>query len=325
MNWHKEVEIQPLKEKYNREDGIILWGSCFAQEVYEHLRSRLYKVHFSPYGIMYNPLSMAKGLRNLLMGNAPISEDLFQHQNLWHSPMHHGSYSAPGQEEALQLMQVDFQTQRVAIPETKLWVFTFGTAYIYEWATPPHDIVNNCHRVPAKYYIRRRASVEEIIEAWKPLIAELTSHNSEVVFTISPIPHYRDGAHQSRVSKATLLLSIEELISLPHVHYFPSYEIQIDELRDYRFYKDDMAHPTKQAVNYIIERFTQYALQPMDDIALHWQRILPQLAHRPLSKDPREATRYYLRLQKELEEMYKKAPHPYIKEQLNAIDQKLLQ
>lgn len=321
MKWCKEIEILPLAKQYSREEHIVLWGSCFAQELYLHLYQHLYQVHFSPYGIMYNPLSMARGLQQLLDGQSVEEHELYQHQGLWHSAMHHGSYSATTKEVTLAHIHRDFQSQRELIPHTKLWVFTFGTAYLYQWATPPHDIVNNCHKLPASSYTRRRASVDEIIQAWEPILDQLTTHDSQVVFTVSPIPHYRDGAHESRVSKAALLLAIEELTQHPCVHYFPSYEIQLDELRDYRFFKEDMAHPTAQAVSYILKRFAEYALQPLDPLGKKWEKLLPQLQHRPINEADQHE--YFARLIAELQALQEHIPHPYLTSQIHLLEQKL--
>ena len=233
MEWQKRVEVPPLSRRWSRRDAITLWGSCFADELQRHLFRELYDCSPSPYGILYNPLSMAEGVERLLADRPVTLEELIEHEGLWHSPMHHGTFSAPTPEETLARIEGAWKVARERLSTTKLWVFTFGTSYLYEWAEAPHAVVSNCHRLPAKCFRRRRAEVGEIVHRWLPLLEELTKGGAEVVLSVSPIPHYRDGAHESRLSKAVLLLAVEQMVEqFPEVHYFPSYEIQLDELRD---------------------------------------------------------------------------------------------
>lgn len=295
---------------------MALWGSCFAEELQRHLYTRLYKASFSPYGIMYNPLSMAEGLQRLL-GGAPQLE-LLEHQGTWHSPMHHGCYSGASEEVARAQMLTAFQEAQSQLPDTKLWIFTFGTAYVYEWADSG-EVVNNCHRLPADRFRRRRLSVEEIVAAWRPLLIELRKHHAEVLFTVSPIPHYRDGAHESRLSKATLLLAVDELVG-EGIHYFPSYEIQLDELRDYRFFEEDMAHPTPQAVRYILSKFRDFALQPASDFDRRWEKLLLLAQHRPLTSDPQKIAAHYESVAQKLTTFAKETSHPYVRELASQIE-----
>lgn len=317
MEWHKEVRTGALPQRFGRADRITLWGSCFAEELQKHLYQQLYQASFSPYGIMYNPLSMARGMQQLLSGVGEPA--LFEYDGAWHSPMHHGSYSSTSREEARQRMLTAYAKARSELAETKLWILTFGTSYIYEWAEPPHEVVNNCHRLPAHRFRRKRLTVKEITEAWHPLLTQLRSMGAEVIFTVSPIPHYRDGAHDSRLSKATLLLAIDELLA-EGIHYFPSYEIQLDELRDYRFFQEDMAHPTSQAVSYILSRFGDYALEPTPTFDTQWSKVLQLAQHRPLTTDPNKIKAHYTLVKQKLANFAKETSHPLLSELASQID-----
>lgn len=295
---------------------MMLWGSCFAQELQQHLYTRLYQANFSPYGIMYNPLSMAEGLKQLLANKPQI--ELIEHEGAWHSLMHHGSYSDSSPEGARTRILQSFQEAQDMLPHTRLWVFTFGTAYVYEWGECGR-VVNNCHRLPPHQFHRRRLSVEEIVTLWRPLLSELRQRGAEVVFTVSPIPHYRDGAHDNRLSKATLLLAIDELLG-EGVYYFPSYEIQLDELRDYRYFQEDMAHPTPQAVRYILSRFREFALEPESDFDRRWEKLLLLAQHRPLTTDSQKLVAHYESVAEKLTTFAKETSHPYIRELASQID-----
>lgn len=313
MEWQKRVEVPPLSRRWSRRDAITLWGSCFADELQRHLFRELYDCSPSPYGILYNPLSMAEGVERLLADRPVTLEELIEHEGLWHSPMHHGIFSAPTPEETLARIEGAWQVARERLATTKLWVFTFGTSYLYEWAEAPHAVVSNCHRLPAKCFRRRRAEVGEIVRRWLPLLEELTKGGAEVVLSVSPIPHYRDGAHESRLSKAVLLLAVEQMVEqFPQVHYFPSYEIQLDELRDYRFFAEDMAHPSEVAVRYILSRFEEFALEEDLDFNQEWHALLKLAEHRPLSSNPERVAAHQEGVLRKLRQFAQQHPHPFL-------------
>lgn len=313
MEWQKRVEVPSLSRRWGRGDAITLWGSCFADELQRHLYRELYDCSPSPYGILYNPLSMAEGVERLLADRPVTQEELIEHEGLWHSPMHHGTFSAPTPEETLARIEGAWQVARERLATTKLWVFTFGTSYLYEWAEAPHAVVSNCHRLPAKCFRRRRAEVGEIVSRWLPLLEELTNGGAEVVLSVSPIPHYRDGAHESRLSKAVLLLSVEQLVEqFPQVHYFPSYEIQLDELRDYRFFAEDMAHPSEAAVRYILSRFEAFALEEDPAFNQEWHALLKLAEHRPLSSNPERVAAHQEGVLRKLRHFAQQYPHPFL-------------
>lgn len=313
MEWQKRVEVPPLSRRWSRRDAITLWGSCFADELQRHLFRELYDCSPSPYGILYNPLSMAEGVERLLADRPVTLEELIEHEGLCHSPMHHGIFSAPTPEETLARIEGAWQVARERLATTKLWVFTFGTSYLYEWAEAPHVVVSNCHRLPAKCFRRRRAEVGEIVRRWLPLLEELTKGGAEVVLSVSPIPHYRDGAHESRLSKAVLLLALEQMVEqFPEVHYFPSYEIQLDELRDYRFFAEDMAHPSEAAVRYILSRFEEFALEKDLDFNQEWHALLKLAEHRPLSSNPERVAAHQEGVLRKLRQFAQQYPHPFL-------------
>ena len=158
---------------------------------------------------------------------------------------HHGSFSRADKEEAESAIKASIETMQQALHEASVVIVTFGTAWVYE---KDGTVVGNCHKLPENCFTRRRLTVEEIVAAWKPILAQYP--DKHWLFTVSPIRHIRDGLHENQLSKATLLQAVEQLGD-----YFPSYEIMLDELRDYRFYADDLVHPSSLAVNYIWERF----------------------------------------------------------------------
>lgn len=253
------VESKPSDWKIGYEDRILMLGSCFADEMGEQMHRRGLHVTSNPFGTLYNPLSIAQAV------NSQISESsnlpMINYDGLWHSMAHHGAFSRPNKEDAEQAVRGSIEAMQNALAEATVVIVTFGSAWVYEMEG---HIVANCHKMPESRFTRRRLSVDEIVEAWRPIVDRYP--DKHWLFTVSPIRHIRDGLHENQLSKATLLLAVEQLASLGGrsggVSYFPSYEIVLDELRDYRFYADDLVHPSALAVNYIWERFTEVFCTP---------------------------------------------------------------
>lgn len=239
------VDIKPSEWKIGYGDKILMVGSCFSDEIGEQMKQRYLDVVCNPFGTLYNPLSIAQALN---MNEMP---ELIEHEGLWHSMAHHGSLSRADKHEAEETIRGSVEAMQKALCEANVVIVTFGTSWVYEMNGA---IVGNCHKLPESCFTRRRLSVEEIVAAWKPILEKY--NDKHWLFTVSPIRHIKDGLHENQLSKATLLLALEAIRNqLSAISYFPSYEIMLDELRDYRFYADDLVHPSSLAVNYIWERF----------------------------------------------------------------------
>ena len=252
-------------------------GSCFADEIGAQMIQRGLHVTCNPFGTLYNPLSIAQAIT---LQPSDFGPQLVYHEGLWHSMAHHGSLSRADKNEAERVVRASIETMQQALNEATVIIVTFGTAWVYEAKDERLKmngaIVGNCHKLPETMFTRRRLTEQEIIDAWQPILDRYS--DKHWLFTVSPIRHIRDGLHENQLSKATLLQAVEQLGS-----YFPSYEIMLDELRDYRFYADDMVHPSSLAVNYIWERFVQTYCAPqtineMADQLKRWK----QTQHRPI-------------------------------------------
>ena len=252
------VESKPSDWKIGYEDRILMLGSCFADEMGEQMHRRGLHVTSNPFGTLYNPLSIAQAVNSQF---SIFNSQLIEYGGLWHSMAHHGAFSRPNKEDAEQAVRGSIEAMQNALAEATVVIVTFGSAWVYEMEG---QIVANCHKMPESRFTRRRLSVDEIVEAWRPIVDRYP--DKHWLFTVSPIRHIRDGLHENQLSKATLLMAVEQLASLEGrsggVSYFPSYEIVLDELRDYRFYADDLVHPSALAVNYIWERFTEVFCTP---------------------------------------------------------------
>ena len=255
------------------EDGVVTLGSCFADAIGTRLEEGGFRVERNPFGTLYNPLSVAEALERIVDCREITSDDLVQHDGLFHSWHHHGSFSRPTAEEMLVVCNSRIRQAHSALREARVLMLTFGTAYVFSLTPDPAEegtgmVVANCHKLPPRHFTRRRMTVEETVGRWRPLLQKLIAYNSELItiLTVSPIRHMADGAHGNQVSKATLLLAVEELVSIFNpqfsISYFPAYEIVLDELRDYRFYGPDLSHLSALAEDIVYERFQRATMTP---------------------------------------------------------------
>jgi len=286
MKFRTEIEITSLGVKISYENRVLALGSCFAAHIARKLAGAKFRVAENPSGILFNPLSIAAAIRSYA-DPAPVTRgELGFDGEVWHHFGFHGDFSAPTADEALQKMNAARQAGADALRTADRIVLTFGTAWVYE---RQGEAVANCHRRPAAEFSRRRLSVEEIVETFAKLI-EGPLAGKQIILTISPVRHTGDTLAGNAVSKAALRLAAEELAErFPDVHYFPAYEILNDDLRDYRFYADDLVHPSPQAVEYVWEKFSAAVLSEQA------RRLLPDVrhivvaaAHRP--RNPQSAT-----------------------------------
>lgn len=260
--------------------GIVSLGSCFSDEIGKRLQEGDFHIEQNPFGTLYNPASIASALRRIMYDREIGMEDLVEHEGLWHSWHHHGSFSRATAEECLEACNSHIHQAHEALKQASLLMITFGSAWIYE---REGQVVANCHKLPQENFVRRKMSVEDIVSLWRPLLKELYSFHPHLstLFTVSPIRHIGDGLHGNQLSKSTLLLAIDELVDSelppakrkkkgakveepdhPVTVYFPAYEIVVDELRDYRFYEADMVHPSTLAVDVVWDRFQRVTMVP---------------------------------------------------------------
>lgn len=273
--------------------GLMSIGSCFGEHIGRRLESEGFRIDINPFGIQYNPLSMARGLRRLLSVQPYGADELVERDGLYHSFDHHSTFSAPSPEAALERINRRLGHSGACLRSARYLIVTWGTAYVYALSETGR-VVSNCHKLPERAFVRRRCHLDELVAEWRALLEEVFDCNPDlrVVQTVSPIRYLRDGAHASQISKATLLLLCEELCSIfpDRVSYFPAYELVLDELRDYRFYAEDMVHPSEQAVRYVGDRFIDWAVtQESKALMPHLGRLRREYLHRPLGDDTPES------------------------------------
>ncbi|MBP1640900.1 MAG: hypothetical protein H6Q17_2483 [Bacteroidetes bacterium] len=294
MKLTTEISIPSPLLSITYDDCLLTMGSCFAANMGQRLQRYGFDSDINPFGILYNPLSIASSLERLLAGNPYVESELFYCNGLWHSDAHHGCFSAVTAAKTLDNINGRFTSAAGRLHHADFLLITFGTSWVYR-RQGAAAVVANCHKVPEKQFVRSRSSVDDIVSRWAPLVTKLKEVNPklQLLFTVSPIRHWKDGAHENQLSKATLLLAIEQLVQACDAVYFPAYELMMDELRDYRFYAADMLHPTDVAVDYIWERFADCCFDQSTRDTMHEvEQITRALAHRPLNPDSEEYARF---------------------------------
>jgi hypothetical protein len=313
MQLQTPVYIAPAVRPITYDDHLLFLGSCFADAVSACMATYYFRLTANPFGTLYNPLSIAQAMQ---LQEVP---ELVEWGCLYHSMAHHGDFSSPSREQTYARCAESILLMQSALSEATVVCVTFGTAWVYEMPTNAkanaNAIVANCHKMPASRFTRRRLSVEEIVAAWQPILAAYP--DKHFIFTVSPIRHLKDGLHENQLSKATLLQAVDRLCSISEAvytpsaqrSYFPAYEIMLDELRDYRFYAEDMIHPSDQAVRYIFQRFVDAYCSDAtkaDMQALH--QLYLDRQHRFLHPDSPEAAAFRARLEQKTDSLRTRFP-----------------
>lgn len=289
MELTTRIEIPKSAEHIRHEQQLLMLGSCFADEIGTRLRRDKFDAMVNPMGTLYNPASICAHLLRCLSEREyqPNDPEFIQAEGLWHSWMHHGSFSCDDRDELIQRMNTALHTTAERLRNADWLFLTFGTSYVYRLKTSDL-LVANCHKQPDALFVRQRMAAVDIVDMYTTALQLLHSVNPKlrVVLTVSPIRHRRDGLHENQLSKAELLIAAD---SLSHhstfssqLFYFPAYELLLDELRDYRYYADDLVHPSSMAADYIYERFCDTFVTP-DEQALseRCRHIQRALEHRP--------------------------------------------
>lgn len=298
--------------KLNYETPVMLIGSCFTENIGKRLSRYKFRTLSNPAGIVFNPVSMAITLRRIMTGQPFQEKDLLHYNNQWLSLEHHGSFSHADASVALKKMNQALTEARQFLKDSAVLMVTWGTAWVYSYKESG-QVVANCHKLPQNAFDKRILSTQEIVGQYKELLQELRAYNPrvQVCFTLSPVRHWRDGAIENQRSKSSLHVAIQELVdAFGFCHYFPAYELQMDDLRDYRFYEADMIHPSEQAVDYIWDKFRQAWIDPqlfplMEKIG----KLAAAFQHRPHHAASEAYRRFAAQQIKNIEEVLVENPY----------------
>ena len=281
MKWRTEISVDRLDFDIDHSSSIVMMGSCFSDEIGMRMRSQLFDVAVNPLGTLFNPASIADAITDALDSHSFTAAELFQVDGTWRSLRRHSRFALPDGNATLAMLNDSLAATRRHLLTADLLIVTLGSAIAHRHI-PSGCIAANCHKLPASQFTVEALSVDDITSQWQPLLHRLFTLNPalKVVFTVSPVRHIGYGLQRDRLSKSTLIVAVNDLCC-DKVSYFPSYEIVVDDLRDYRWYADDMVHPSAQAVDYVYDIFRQSAMTA-DTIALadKWGKLTQRMRHR---------------------------------------------
>ncbi len=290
---------------------IMMFGSCFSEHIGNKLDSLKFNVSNNPLGILFNPCSIQQTIQRIIEKRAFTEQDLFCREGVWNSFHLHSKFARLSIKDYLDNANEQLTVAHVFLKSATHVFITLGTAWIYALEADG-SIVANCHKEKSQLFVRKRLSIEACQEALEQTIESLHSFNPSlnITFTVSPIRHWKDGAHGNQISKSTLLLAIEQIQERhPSLHYFPAYEIMMDELRDYRFYASDLLHPNEIAIQYIWERFTENRISPTTQEEMNLvERLISAVNHRPFNPDSESYHKFQEKTLDLIDEMEKKIP-----------------
>ena len=309
-----QTHIPFQKERYNPIDytsKVLLLGSCFSEHIGEKLKYFKFQTFQNPLGILFHP----KAIENLLLkaiNQETYNEAAIFHLNeRWHCFEVHSEMSHTDKEVLLNNLNTAIQNTHEFLKKASHIVITLGTAWTYRHIATDL-VVANCHKVPQKQFLKELLSVEDITASLDAIVTLLKSINPKltIIFTVSPVRHLKDGFVENQRSKAHLIAGIHEIVNeREQIHYFPSYEIMMDELRDYRFYADDMVHPNTLAVNYIWEKFHHaWISHESENIMQDVETIQKGLAHKPFNPTSAQHQQFLAKLQEKIEKIQQQVP-----------------
>ncbi|MCP9750891.1 GSCFA domain-containing protein [Ferruginibacter sp. HRS2-29] len=319
MEFHLEFSPKPLITRISHHQQLMLIGSCFTENIGEKLLAHKFNVMQNPNGILFNPVSVAEAIDNYISNKKISEKELFYLNEGFHSWQHHSRFSSPVKETSVEKINTSTEAAHDYLKTAEVLLITLGSAWVYELTeeaqnAKPGAVAANNHKAPSAWFHRRLLASEELDGILSGMMSKLHNFNPglKVIFTISPVRHLREGFVENNRSKATLINSVHKLAdSNGQVDYFPAYELVIDDLRDYRFYAEDMVHPNYAATNYVWEKFVTACIdEPTQQLMKVINEINAARSHKPFNAAS-EAHRNFL--QKNLEKVNSlKEKYPYI-------------
>lgn len=311
MNFTTPISINPGEPKIDHNSKIFLVGSCFVENIGEKLDYYKFPNFRNPFGILYHPKGIQKFLVNAINRTKYSSEDIFFHNERWHCFDAHSKLSNINKEELLRQLNESLSATREYLEHATHIIITLGTSWIYT-KVESGEAVANCHKLPQKNFSKSISGIDDINSQLKLTISAIRSINSEVeiIFTVSPVRHLKDGVVENQQSKAHLITAVHSIVnSQINTTYFPAYEIVMDELRDYRFYAEDMLHPNTIAVNYIWEKFREIWFSSTTIAVLQEIDLLQRgLLHRPFNPQSEAHNKFMANLHEKIKAFNNRFP-----------------
>ncbi len=317
MNFRTQIPLKKNLKQIDYNSKIILFGSCFTKNIGNKLEYFKFQSNTNPFGILFHPLAIEHLIANSINKREYTDQDVFFLNERWHTFDAHSDLSDVSKEKLLSNLNSTIEFTHKSMQQATHVIITLGTAWVYRLIETDR-IVANCHKVPQKKFLKELLAPVEISESLAAIVSLIRDYNKkvEIIFTVSPVRHLKDGFVENSLSKANLISGIHQIVGpRKQIHYFPSYEIMMDDLRDYRFYKKDMLHPNETAVDYIWEKFNktwinEKAFQFMHEI----DSIQKALAHKPFNPTSEKHREFLSDLNKNIERITQKISHVSFKQ-----------
>jgi len=312
MDLHLEFTPKPFDIKINHQQNLLLIGSCFTEQIGSKLSNHKFSVLDNPNGILFNPVSITRSVSSYIDNKQYSETDLFYQNECWNSWEHHSRFSKPGIDECLKGINGSQSKANAFLKNADWLLITLGSAFVYELENK--NVVANCHKVPTDKFNKRLLPAEEVFAGLQQMVKSTKAFNTgiKIIFTISPVRHLRDGFVENNRSKATLIQAVQLLTEKNRdCFYFPAYELIIDDLRDYRFFAEDMVHPNYAATNYVWEKFIATCIdEPTQQLMKEIAVIVAAKNHKPFNPTSEQHRKF---LQTNLEKVKKlKQQFPYL-------------
>lgn len=313
MELQTSIPLRPSDNPIDYQSKLVLLGSCFVENMGGKLAYHKFQSLQNPFGILFHPLAIENLVQRALEGRHYTETGVFEKDGIWHCFDAHSEVRAKSKEALLQNINQKLQETRMGLQNVTHIAITLGTAWVYRYHTS-NKIVANCHKVPQKKFSKELLAIDAVKASLENLIKMVAEVNpkAQLIFTVSPVCHLKDGFVENQQSKATLILALHEALKGQNVSYFPAYEIMMDELRDYRFYGKDLVHPNELAVDYIWEKFKSVWISPdcyavMEEV----DSIQKGLLHRPFNPDSEAHQKFRTSLQSKI--TYLQERYPFMK------------
>jgi GSCFA family len=324
MLFRSEFTPKPFATKMKHTDKLLLVGSCFTEQIGKKLAAHKFNVLENPNGILFNPISIAKAVMRYAEGKLFTEDELFYYNELWASREHHTQFSSIDKNKALKKINTSQQLAFDFIKNADWILLTLGSAFVYEWkeieTNDYKNVAANCHKIPTDKFNRRLTSAAEIKTILQKMETAIKQINPKVkfIYTISPVRHLREGFVENNRSKATLIQAVHELTNDKNVFYFPAYELVIDDLRDYRFFTEDFAHPNYTATNYVWKKFVPTVIEEPSQLLMEKiNEINAAMTHKPFNPNSEGHKKFMASVLKKIETLQLNYPYLSLTNEIN--------
>jgi hypothetical protein len=325
MQFQIPIQINVPEKQINYRDKILLIGSCFTEHIGNALEELKFSVLQNPNGILFDPISVSKSLVSYIDNRQYNEADLFQLNEVWHSWQHHSRFSNIDKKECLQNINASQTTAHQFLKEADWIILTLGSSFSYRLIKEDGFGVANCHRAPAQWFRKHLLEIEEIISSLDNCIKQLLNYNPklQIIFTVSPVRHIRDGVIENNRSKARLIETVHHLVhKYEQAYYFPAYELVIDVLRDYRFYDVDLVHPNYMATEFVLEKFSESCIdEETRELMEEIKKIVIARKHKPFQAKTKAHLSFLSAHYEKAKALQKQFPFLDLTEELNYFSQ----